>query len=636
LNELDNNRIASKYGEAPASLLSFPLPFTDETVYSLISRYHLLYGGDSFSGTLHSLLGYRSTVPTSPLPNRLNTLAERLPVGYPLTALQLLELHTLFPYYQPFLTASNSERIKRAMLTSGPCRTEAWAGLLASKIHIDFSLKYCELCVKDDRERFGQPYWHRCHQLPGVIVCATHDSALRHIPRSAGQQRHALMLPPEVPESMSLVWNEADMTTTPMLRLISTMSSDLLFCGLPNISTDMMRNAYQCVLRAKGLLINGNRIRSSAIENEFEPMRRQLYQIPDFGFLAVNEPTCWITRFIRQPRAIGHPLKHITFIAWLFGGWQSFIKAASTPTIVAYTPANPIRRHKEDWTTQLPELLNRQHMTITAAAKVVGKSTTTAAVAARRMNLKFKRCPHSITPKIEKKIATRLNALLPLFCIADQLHLSLNTVYRYYRAHPEIMIKRREKLTEIHRTACRVCLLKTIRKYPNAGIKFIRSKINADYTWLYRHDRAFLRSVVSTLPQAVPDRSKQEIKRLQSDRDASSRIRQAARILSKEQSKPRRLTQQRLIEAAEVRRIVNIGLDKLPKTARVLHGYKETTLQFQKRRTLWAIRELSRLGKPLDLWRVKRLAGLSRPVSEIIEPYIHKQIRQQQNYVTPS
>ena len=40
------------------------------------------------------------------------------------------------------------------------------------------SLCYCPLCMQEEMERYGEPYWHRLHQLPGVTCCITHKVKL--------------------------------------------------------------------------------------------------------------------------------------------------------------------------------------------------------------------------------------------------------------------------------------------------------------------------------------------------------------------------------------------------------------------------------------------------------------------------
>src|SRR5207248_8301428 len=37
---------------------------------------------------------------------------------------------------------------------------------------------FCPKCVAEDRQNFGECYWHRVHQVPGVLVCPAHGDTL--------------------------------------------------------------------------------------------------------------------------------------------------------------------------------------------------------------------------------------------------------------------------------------------------------------------------------------------------------------------------------------------------------------------------------------------------------------------------
>lgn len=39
-------------------------------------------------------------------------------------------------------------------------------------------LRFCPICVSEDRERFGESYWHRLHQLQGMNCCNIHKCRL--------------------------------------------------------------------------------------------------------------------------------------------------------------------------------------------------------------------------------------------------------------------------------------------------------------------------------------------------------------------------------------------------------------------------------------------------------------------------
>src|SRR6185295_9463170 len=43
--------------------------------------------------------------------------------------------------------------------------------------------------IEVDRERYGETYWHRLHQVPGVEVCPIHRAHLRN---SAAPLRHSM------------------------------------------------------------------------------------------------------------------------------------------------------------------------------------------------------------------------------------------------------------------------------------------------------------------------------------------------------------------------------------------------------------------------------------------------------------
>ena len=39
-------------------------------------------------------------------------------------------------------------------------------------------IRFCPLCLEEDRNQYGEAYWHRHHQIPGVLVCLKHGVAL--------------------------------------------------------------------------------------------------------------------------------------------------------------------------------------------------------------------------------------------------------------------------------------------------------------------------------------------------------------------------------------------------------------------------------------------------------------------------
>jgi len=46
------------------------------------------------------------------------------------------------------------------------------------KTNLERYLRYCPICAEADRERYGESYWHRVHQMQGVDICPYHHCRL--------------------------------------------------------------------------------------------------------------------------------------------------------------------------------------------------------------------------------------------------------------------------------------------------------------------------------------------------------------------------------------------------------------------------------------------------------------------------
>ena len=90
---------------------------------------------------------------------------------------ELIEKHTMFPYYARFLPYERRNRAFEALCSmSGD-----YNNLLAipkQKNGEQRYLRYCPLCAKEDRNLYGESYWHRSHQLTGVGICPVHGCKL--------------------------------------------------------------------------------------------------------------------------------------------------------------------------------------------------------------------------------------------------------------------------------------------------------------------------------------------------------------------------------------------------------------------------------------------------------------------------
>ena len=156
---------------------SFPTPYPDELLYSLIARYHVRSGNKSFRQTHEELL---ETVELQPdkivLPNNLNFLVSQLPQGSQLTVESLIKRNTLYPFFRSFLTPIEIYSFKDLLRTKSSTSISQAAKI--SDKERNRVLKFCPKCCADDLRKYGEAYWHRQHQIPGMLVCLKHKISL--------------------------------------------------------------------------------------------------------------------------------------------------------------------------------------------------------------------------------------------------------------------------------------------------------------------------------------------------------------------------------------------------------------------------------------------------------------------------
>ncbi|MEM7590204.1 MAG: TniQ family protein [Cyanobacteria bacterium P01_A01_bin.83] len=156
---------------------SFPTPYPDELLCSLVARYHVRSGNKSFRQTHEELF---ETVDLQPdkivLPNNLNFLVSQLPQGSKLTVESLIKKNTLYSFFRNFLTPVEIYSFKD-LLRSKSSTSISQAAKISDKEH-NQRLKFCPQCLAENEQLYGEAYWHRQHQIPGMLACLKHEVPL--------------------------------------------------------------------------------------------------------------------------------------------------------------------------------------------------------------------------------------------------------------------------------------------------------------------------------------------------------------------------------------------------------------------------------------------------------------------------
>lgn len=150
----------------------FPQPFKNETIYSIAARYA------SHMGILSKRKAIKDTFNITK-PNiyedyiaQINTLVSKINhFSNEYTEEYFLKNHTIFPLYAPFMN-ENSVTSRSLDIYVKSRKRFTW------DIPEKDQFFYCSDCVKEELEDYGECFWNRIFQIPGVMVCSRHKKFL--------------------------------------------------------------------------------------------------------------------------------------------------------------------------------------------------------------------------------------------------------------------------------------------------------------------------------------------------------------------------------------------------------------------------------------------------------------------------
>ena len=156
-------------------IVYMPTIYPDELVYSWFCRYYVHSGCFSHKMALQELYCKKSDYLSKEFIGNLNKAAmEQIDKIYSLDKLVLD--HTMYPQYARFIPLTEK---KKALyhLAHESCDVHHLFTVLPRSDGERY-LRFCPLCVNDDRETYGEAYWHRKHQIRNMSICVEHKCKL--------------------------------------------------------------------------------------------------------------------------------------------------------------------------------------------------------------------------------------------------------------------------------------------------------------------------------------------------------------------------------------------------------------------------------------------------------------------------
>ena len=153
----------------------FPTPYPDESFYSLFARYGVgegLYSVRYCNEKLHC----KQTYTDMNYINDITPEVKRLLTGDKDWKTVIKE-HTIYNYMTSFLPADQKERALE-YLAQGDDKYRKIIPPFPKYEGVTNHIKYCPICVKEDREKYGEAYWHREWMIPEIRACYKHHCYL--------------------------------------------------------------------------------------------------------------------------------------------------------------------------------------------------------------------------------------------------------------------------------------------------------------------------------------------------------------------------------------------------------------------------------------------------------------------------
>ena len=154
----------------------FPDVYPDELAYSWFARYGVRTGYLHYRAIADDLFTSNTAKPNIEFLIRLNQEAYQMITSI-LPFEDVIMKHTMFPYYARFLPLERRQKAYDLLKDMDKAFYDALY-IRRTKTQNRQFLRYCPECVKENRNTYGETYWHRLHQLDHVDLCPIHGCYL--------------------------------------------------------------------------------------------------------------------------------------------------------------------------------------------------------------------------------------------------------------------------------------------------------------------------------------------------------------------------------------------------------------------------------------------------------------------------
>ncbi|TCU79322.1 TniQ protein [Tissierella praeacuta] len=550
----------------------FPVPYPDEILYSTLARYCIRSGNTKDIHNFEDLFGIRSCVAVMELPTQLDALIDNMPVGTKYTGEFFIYKHSLFPLLAAFIPQDRAEKIIETMRNGEGAVSYIRIGLISNTITLNKYFRFCPECFSEDIETFGEPYWHRSHQVTGVFVCSKHKIPLYNsteLIRAGNRQRFI-----SATHENCIVEKEINYSDNLMEKML-WMAEDvevLLNNQFEFKESDWFRSQFRVKLVENGYARMNNYIHQKKLKQDFMDFYRYEYlQLVQSSI--PNSSGGWLSDMVRKNDRTTYAIRYLLLARFL---GISIVDLFNKKLGFNDGEKDNIDAYQELWDQRLIEL-TQTGLSIREISGILKSSTKTIRKAIDRL-------------EIEE--FWKFNG-------------GGKYLHNKFTDTEEFKIKRKElkgKWLELH------------SKYPNKSSNQIRKDNDGVYAWLKKYDSEWMEEHYRRIDNKVSyvDWSKR-------DAELFPQVKEVVREMK--EGKPERITWTTIGSKLGISGWLSKRKDKLPLTKEYVELELESLEEYHIRKIKWGIEELERQGKEITLWSLVEVAG--------VRPRYMKRIREE-------